>query len=93
MAIVLSLFVSGAVILALLANVTRKLEPGMPLASSCSLAITAACHASHGDEDAALLPLKYGVVFAEDPDSESGYEHACFSSKEVTPLVDGHWYN
>jgi hypothetical protein len=93
MAIVLSLVVSGAVILALLASAARKLEPGMPLASSCSLAITAACHTSHGDEDAALLPLKYGVVIAEEPDGESGCEHACFSSKEVTPLVDGHWYS
>jgi hypothetical protein len=93
MAIVLSLFVSGAIILALLANGVRKLEPGMPLASSCSLAITAACHTPPGDEDAALLPLNYGVVIAEEPDNESNCEHACFSSKEVTPLVDGHWYN
>jgi hypothetical protein len=93
MAIVLSLFVSGVIILALLANGVRKLEPGMPLASSCSLAITAACHTPAGDEDAALLPLKYGVVIAEEPDSEINCEHACFSSKEATPLVDGHWYN
>lgn len=50
MAIVLSLFVSGIIILALLANGARKLEPGMPLASSCSLAITAACHTGPGDE-------------------------------------------
>jgi hypothetical protein len=92
MAIVLSVFVSSAIILALLANSARKLEPGMPLASSCSMAITAACHTSPGDEDAALLPLKYGVVIAEESDGESSCEHACFSSKEVTPLVDGHWY-
>lgn len=93
MAIVLSLFVSGVIIVALLASAARKLEPGMPLASSCSLAITAACHTSPGDGDAALLQLKYGVVIAEEPEGESDREHACFSSKEVTPLVDGHWYN
>jgi hypothetical protein len=93
MAIVLSLLVSGAVILSLLANGARKLEPSMPLASSCSLAITAACHTSPGDEDAALLPLKYGVVIAEEPGNESDCEHACFSSNEVTPLVDGRWYS
>ena len=93
MAIVLSLFVSGMIILALLASAARKLESGMPLASSCSLAITAACHTPPGDEDAALLPLKYGVVIADGPESESDGEHACFSSKEVSPLVDGHWYN
>lgn len=93
MAIVLSLFASGVVILALLASTARKLESGMPLASSCSLAITAACHTSPGDEDASLLPLKYGVVIAEEPERESDLEHTCFSSKEVTPLVDGHWYN
>ncbi|KAH0371675.1 hypothetical protein KCU65_g1827, partial [Aureobasidium melanogenum] len=93
MAIVLSLFVSGIIILALLANGARKLESGMPLASSCSLAITAACHTGPGDEDARLLPLKYGVVIAEESSSDSEYEHACFSSKEVTPLVEGHLYN
>jgi hypothetical protein len=65
----------------------------MPLASSCSLAITAACHTTPGEEDAALLPLKYGVVIAEEPKDESHCEHVCFSSKEATPLVDGHWYN
>jgi hypothetical protein len=93
MAIVLSVFISGVIILAVLACGARNLEPGMPLASSCSLAITAACHTSPGDEDAALLQLKYGVAVAEEPDSESHCEHACFSSKEVTPLVDGHWYS
>ncbi|CAD0109687.1 unnamed protein product [Aureobasidium uvarum] len=93
MAIVLSLFISGVIILALLASGARKLEPGIPLASSCSLAIAAACHTSPGDEDARMLPLKYGVMIAEEPDSVSEYEHACFSSKEVTPLVDGHLYS
>ncbi|KAG9952029.1 hypothetical protein KCU85_g2265, partial [Aureobasidium melanogenum] len=93
MAIVLSLFVSGTIILALLANGMRRLEPGMPLASSCSLAITAACHTGPGDEDARLLPLKYGVVISEESNSDSEYERACFSSKEVTPLVEGHLYN
>jgi hypothetical protein len=92
MAIVLSLFVSGVIVVTVLACGARKLEPGMPLASSCSLAITAACHTSPGDKDAALLPLKYGVVVVEEPNNESDYEHACFSSKEATPLVDGHWY-
>ncbi|CAD0099609.1 unnamed protein product [Aureobasidium mustum] len=93
MAIVLSLFVSGTIILTLLANGARKLEPGMPLASSCSLAITAACHTVPGDEDARLSPLKYGVVISEESDSDNEYEHACFSSKKVMPLVDGHLYN
>ncbi|KAG9686786.1 hypothetical protein KCU95_g11437, partial [Aureobasidium melanogenum] len=93
MAIVLSLFVSGILIVALLANGVRRLESGMPLASSCSLAVTAACHTGPGDEDARLLPLKYGVVISEESNSDSEYEHACFSSKEVTPLVEGHLYN
>ncbi|KAG9564622.1 hypothetical protein KCU71_g9834, partial [Aureobasidium melanogenum] len=93
MAIVLSLFVSGILIIALLASGARKFEPGMPLASSCSLAITAACHTGPGDEDARLLPLKYGVVISEESGSDSEYEHASFSSKEVTPLVEGHLYN
>ncbi|THX04654.1 hypothetical protein D6D18_03211 [Aureobasidium pullulans] len=92
MAIVLSLMVSGVIILALLAVGARRLEPDMPLASSCSLAIAAACHTLWREEDAELLPLKYGVVIREDSNCEDGWEHACFSSKEVTPLVDGRLY-
>ncbi|THY03327.1 hypothetical protein D6D03_04508 [Aureobasidium pullulans] len=92
MAIVLSLMVSGVIILALLAVGARRLEPDMPLASSCSLAIAAACHTLGREEDAELLPLKYGVVTGEDSNCEDGWEHACFSSKEVTPLVDGQLY-
>lgn len=89
MAVVLSLFISGVVILALLANGSREFESGMPLASSCSMAITAAYHTDPGDEDARLSPLEYGVVASEEPAIDGEYEHACFSSKEVTLLFDG----
>lgn len=93
MAILLAVVVGGIIILALVANGFRKLDPGMPLASSCSLAITAACHPSSTEENPALLPLKYGVLPNEQIEGDGEkWEHACFSSEEVTPLVDKHVY-
>lgn len=94
MAIVFTLVVGGVLILGLLASGCRKLDPGMPLASSCSLAIAAACHPPVEEQDAALLPLKYGVVDeGQSEDGGRGCGHACFSSQEVTPLVDGELYD
>lgn len=87
MAIILSLLVSGIIILGLLASGGRKLDPGMPLASSCSLAITAGCHTGPGNEDTRLLPLKYGVVISEESVGDSECEHACFSSKDSTLTI------
>ena len=37
-------------------------EQAMPLASTCSAAISAACHRPKEDEDAHLLPVQWGVV-------------------------------
>ena len=37
----------------------------MPLVSTCSAAISAACHRPQEDVDAHLFPVKWGVVTAE----------------------------
>jgi hypothetical protein len=37
-------------------------EHGMPLVSTCSIAISAACHAPDEDTDATWLPVQWGVV-------------------------------
>lgn len=104
--IFVALVLGLVMILALVVNGFRKLDPGMPVASSCSAAISAACHLPLGEEDAALYPLMYGVVekydwgddteytgnsIAED-EEEVGHGHPCFSSEEVSPLLAGHTY-
>lgn len=63
---------------------------GMPLAGSCSLAMSAACHPSPTGEDTVLSEqkLQYGVVSA----SGDGIGHCAFSSKEVGKLVKGRTY-
>ena len=66
-----------------------KYNGQIPIASSCSAAISAACHrSSSDDEDAALMGLIWGVVGKEDGE----ISHACFSSGEVRPLETGRLY-
>jgi hypothetical protein len=45
----------------------RKFPAGLPLAVGCSAVISAACHSLNNDADAALLPLKWGVVKEAEP--------------------------
>ena len=43
-------------------NSMRHLPKGMPLASTCSAAISAACHPPAADMEAHLLPVQWGVI-------------------------------
>ncbi|PGH21346.1 hypothetical protein AJ80_03397 [Polytolypa hystricis UAMH7299] len=65
----------------------RRLPPGIPLAGSCSAAISAACHSHNDGPEAAVLPLQWGVTHddanGETPGNDS--QHCSFSSKEVWP--------
>lgn len=103
MSIVFALIVGGIMIVALVVNGCRRLDPGMPVASSCSVAISAACHLPIGQEDAALRPIMYGVVedteqgigteyFGHSIIEDQGHGHPCFSSADVTPLLAGRTY-
>jgi hypothetical protein len=58
---------------------TRRLRDGMPLAGSCSLAISAACHTP--GETSSLLPVKWGVV--RSPEGPVDIRHCAFSNDEV----------
>ena len=48
----------------------------MPLVSTCSAAISAACHRPVGDKYAHLFPVKYGVVSV----GKNGVGHCCFTT-------------
>jgi hypothetical protein len=43
-------------------NAMRYLPEGMPLASTCSAAISAACHPPAADTEAHLLPVQWGII-------------------------------
>lgn len=45
-------------------------EGAMPLASTCSAAISAACHRPEADKEAHLLPLQWGIVGTDDQNTE-----------------------
>lgn len=85
-AIITFIFFGGILILLGLLNGFRW-HQGMPLAGSCSAAISAACHRPEEDIDAAVKPVMWGVV-----SSENGFGHCCFTSFEVSPPVQGERY-
>lgn len=80
--IVGTLIMIGAVLLGL-----QKYTPDMPIVSTSSAAISAACHRDPDDPDASVLPLKWGVA-----SKKNGIGHCCFSSKLVAPPVPGQMY-
>ncbi|KAL6709804.1 hypothetical protein ACN47E_000589 [Coniothyrium glycines] len=84
-----SLIAIGGVIMA-----RFKYPVGMPLAGSCSAAISAACHPSFDDLDASLLPLQWGAV-THDKNERSeteGVGHCCFTSLPVELPILGRRY-
>ncbi|KAL8830601.1 MAG: hypothetical protein Q9170_005666 [Blastenia crenularia] len=90
-------FSPGAIVLAILAGTfimlgavllgIQKYTSEMPVAATCSAAISAACHALDDDPDAAVLPIQWGVAGEKD-----GVGHCCFSSQVVTPPMVGEMY-
>lgn len=61
-------------------------NPAMPFASTCSAAISAACHRPEADKDAHLLPVQWGVVGQD----ESGLQRCAFTtSRHVQPPTKG----
>ena len=65
----------------------RRYPSGMPLASTSSGAISAACHPRADDSQAAVLPIQWGVV------SDGGtVGHCSFSSKLVGWPSPGKYY-
>ena len=81
-AILLAMIVGGVLVLAIIGFSLLSLPPGIPIASSCSLAISAAAHPARGEEDAALQPIMYGVL-EQDSNGELTRERLGFSSRKV----------
>ena len=71
----------------------RKSRGGMPLAGSCSAAISAACHPLETDVDASMKRVMWGVV-AEDcfQYERESVGHCSFTSSKVEAPVVGQCY-
>jgi hypothetical protein len=90
-AIALGLLLVGT----LVGNGFRIYPASMPLASTCSAAISAACHPPTDDKEAAYKALQWGVVQADSSSnllSEGALPHCSFSSREVEPPANGRTY-
>lgn len=72
---------SIAMILYLVVLSTRKFKSGMPVVSTCSAAISAACHPDPTEEpESWLKEIQWGVTEVKD-----GSGHCTFSAKDVSP--------
>lgn len=89
-ALLMSLIIGGLIILGLLGLGFLKYPRGMPLLSTCSLAISAACHRSglEGPE-IATMPLMYGEI---EDSTDCGARRAGFSARPVKSLKVGAAY-
>lgn len=82
-AIITVILLGIVVVLLGILNGFRMFQPGMPLAGSCSAAISAACHRPKEDVDATKRSLMWGVV-----EAEGDIGHCCFTSFRVEkPIV------
>ncbi|KXX74328.1 hypothetical protein MMYC01_209950 [Madurella mycetomatis] len=80
------IIVGGVMIIFLVVSGFQRLSSKtMPVAGSCSAAISAACHQVPYDEHAWKEPLQWGAVHFEG--DEKG--HCSFSNGEVEPLQEG----
>ena len=71
----------------------RKSRGGMPLAGSCSAAISAACHPPEADVNASLKRVMWGVVVGDSFQYEGEcVGHCSFTSSKVEAPVVGKYY-
>ncbi|KAE8393580.1 hypothetical protein BDV23DRAFT_170029 [Aspergillus alliaceus] len=72
-AMIFTLSLAGLVLVTLMGLAFRRFPTNMPVAGSCSLAISAACHPPLDDEDAGLKPVMWGeTVISRTPDDGQG---------------------
>jgi hypothetical protein len=88
-AIIFVLFVAGCMLLGAVAIGFRRYKGNAPLVSTCSAAISAACHRPTDDEGSELLPLQWGVVTW---DGNRKFGHCSLSSQGVSAPVLGFLY-
>ena len=88
MAIISGIILGSIVVLVGISNGFRRVSVGMPLASSCSAAISAACHPPKTDVNASLKRVMWGVING----SDESVGHCTFTSLEVEAPIAGRRY-
>jgi hypothetical protein len=102
-AIFFVLVIGGVIVTATVGLGLRKYRSGIPLASSCSAAISASCHPSTDDMDASMLPVQWGVLYehggpdehnpeAGETENPKSVGHCSLTSMDVRVLVKGRMY-
>lgn len=92
-AIIFTIIAGFMVVMLGIANGLRKYKPGMPLAGSCSAAISAACHPPEGDVNPSTDAIMWGVVGYENTkDGDEYIGHCSLTSFEVRAPVSGELY-
>ena len=83
--------IGATLVIAMVLIGLRKYQAGMPLVSTYSSVMSAACHQPlPQDKDAYLLPVQWGV---ESVDSDSRVGHCCFTTRrDVAPPIPGNYY-
>lgn len=82
--IILSLMFGLLILAALISAGYQRYRSSMPMASTCSLAIAAGCHRPDEDNDAHLLPIRWGPVSCE-----GDVGHCAFSTEADDMRPDG----
>ncbi|KAL1625239.1 hypothetical protein SLS54_003327 [Diplodia seriata] len=88
----ITLLVGVLFMLSIAAMGIRKLKPGIPLAGSCSAAISAACHGPDGTSE--RQPLMWGAIPGEEFETEDHpvVGHCALSNGPVEIPVSGNMY-
>ena len=66
----------------------KRFKPCMPLAATCSAAISAACHRPSNAPNASTQPVMWGAL----PQGDRVIGHCCFTSHKVSQLAEGSCY-
>lgn len=93
--LVLMIGLGSLLLLAVLSLGLTKFNSNMPIAGSCSAAISAACHSPENDVDVALKEIQWGAVKDGAMKMETEGEdvdHCCLTSIAVTKPLEGEVY-
>lgn len=92
-AIIFTIILGTLVVLLGIANGFRKFEPGMPLAGSCSAAISAACHPPEADTFPSTNPIMWGAVeYETSKEDAEPVGHCTLTSLDVETPEKGKLY-
>lgn len=86
LALILSISLGAILVLVLVGLSFRKVDQGMPMLGSCSMAISAACANCREGGEAAKKALMYGVLTTETDEQQQGPKRVGFSQHEVESL-------